>query len=303
MSKKKLDKYVRAAAGVVLLLFAVSCGEETVSVATQSENVTTAETTKAVSQTRNEPETTVGVTVEPEVSGQETTEEKEPEMPEKIVNIEEVDITHDGVPDKIVTYIVSKEPEYSEGKTLEELVSESYASKIRVYDGKGIGEQDTYEPQDCIWEGMYGIPHVGNGQLYLLESNGKPYLLFNSDYIIQGWASFGYRVFYLNEKGEEIIEKEAELPFMLTRLFPESESNFSVEESIVYTEALDELLGDSKLLAYYTVDQTPRASTFEKECSAKAEEIWDFAESTVEQEITMENLREMLEVYEAIVWK
>ena len=226
------------------------------------------------------------------------------ETAEEIVNVEEADLTHDGVPDKIVSYIWYGDYEDGLEKTAEEKLNSQGACIIRVYDGRQLSSDGIYEEESCIWERTYGVPHVGNGQLYLLRYNGETYLLENSDYIMQGAACFEYRVFYLNNEKEEIITEKNELPFSITEenlLY--NEEAFPIEEGMAYTEALARLLKESTLLIYCNVDQNPRIRTFEKSCTAEAEEIWNWMKDYVDMEITMENLHDVLTVYYQEVWK
>lgn len=217
---------------------------------------------------------------------------------EDIINIEEVDITHDGIEDKVVTSL------YYGSENREEISLDEKLKKgmchVRVYDGTQILEDGLHSKKDCIWERDYGLPHVGNGQLYLLDWNGEDFLISNSDYMSGGNAAFEFTVFYLTNSGE-VVEKEGKRLIFCLNINLAARPGVPVDEAVEYTECLDEWLKDSELLVYFTVSSEPRVRTFDEGCSARADEIWDWI-SDITTEITIENLYDVLTIYNEKVY-
>lgn len=272
-----------------ILLFAVSCGK-----APSAINETEAETTSLYIES-------LYVETEPYSSAEaETWEWETGEIMEEIVNIEEADITHDGVPDKIVSYIRDRVFEGEEPMTAKERLNRMGECVVRVYDGTALSEDETFSPEDCIWECSHATPHVGNGQLYLTERDGESFFIENSDYMNQGMGIYGYHVFYLEDSREKIVAED-QLNFYLSAVYPPDAILKFVETALAYTKGLEKELEGSKLLVYCSVGQEARLRTFDEACSARAEEIWLWAfeenDKDTAEEITMENLPKVLEAY------
>ena len=240
---------------------------------------------------------------------------------EIVVNVEEADLTHDGVMDKIVSRIYY--PSWGEGKSAKELLEGCGRCYISVYDGNGLIEDGINFNGTCIWEKAFSGVHPENGQLYLLNKKGEDYLVWNSDYSIMGHGCYTYRVFYLTGEQEEIVEiKDGHLATTLGRAFGEQEERivaedighfsytnkssgnieFSVEHLISYTEDLNTYLKDSILLVYCNTNES-RIRTFEESCSASVFELWNFLIwDRDREEITIETLREAMERYYREEW-
>ena len=220
----------------------------------------------------------------------------------EIVNIEEADITHDGIPDRIVTYKKSltsndKKSDSQEGRQVGE-----YTYTICIYDGTMLDQELT--PEACIWERRYLDPYNENEQLYLTERDGESYFIRNRNSIIQDTAIYQYQVFYL-QNGEENVEAEDSFAF---RTFSDSKNgapDFEVETAVAYTEGLEKQLKDSTLLIYCGVEQDTRIRMTGKPCTARAEEIWGWTMEYIEekQELTMDNLRDILNAYYEKGWR
>lgn len=240
---------------------------------------------------------------------------------EIVVNVEEADLTHDGVMDKIVSRIYY--PSWEEGKSVKELLEGCERCYVSVYDGNGLIEDGINFNGTCIWEKAFSGIHPENGQLYLLNKNGEDYLIWNSDYSIMGHGCYNYRVFYLTGKQEEIGEiRDGHLASTLGKVFGEGEERvvaedsghfsytnksgqnieFPIEHLISYTENLNTYLKDSVLLVYCNTSES-RIRTFEESCSASVFELWKFLIGDRDrEEITMETLREEMERYYREEW-
>lgn len=242
-------------------------------------------------------------------------------MMERVVNVEEADLTHDGVMDKIVSRIYY--PSSDEGKTASELINGRGRCYISVYDGDGLTEDWGNFDGKCIWEKAFSTIHPENGQLYLINDKGQDYLLWNTDYSIMGHGCYTYRVFYLTGEQEEIVRREdGHLASTLGKAFGEKEEIIEAEDSghfsytnrdsgniefpidhlIEYTKELEKYMEESTLLIYCSTDEG-RIRTFEEECSADVLELWGFLKSDRDkEELTMETLRETMERYYDEEW-
>lgn len=256
-----------------------------------------------------------------EVMELEQTEEDLVNWHEIVVNVEEADLTHDGVMDKIVSRIFY--PSWEEGKSAKELLEGCGRCYISIYDGNGLIEDGINFNGTCIWEKAFSGVHPENGQLYLLNKDGEDYLVWNSDYSIMGHGCFNYQVFYLTGRQEEIGEiEDGHLAVTLGKAFGEGEekivaedighfsytnksgqnAEFPIEHLISYTEDLNTYLKDSILLVYCNIGES-RIRTFEESCSASAFEMWNFLiEDKDREKITMETLREAMERYHREEW-
>lgn len=214
-----------------------------------------------------------------------------------VVNVEEADVTHDGVMDKIVTriYPVNRHNAKDDliGKTAKELLEDYATCMVSVYDGNEWVEEGMDFKGEGIWSKDFSMSHVGNGQLYLVNHGGKDYLIWNVDYCSTGYASYEYRMFYLNGKEEEVVEKNG-IDFPVSAFF--LQDAISIDEMIAYTEDLDRKLNGSTLLVYCSGDA--RIRTFDEECSADVFDLWDWLKSEdFSDDFTMESLREALGQY------
>lgn len=214
-----------------------------------------------------------------------------------VVNVEEADVTHDGVMDKIVTRIYPvirhNAKDDLKGKTAKELLEDDAACVVNVYDGNEWMEEGMNFEEEGIWSKDFSMTHVGNGQLYLVNREGKDYLIWNVDYCSTGYASYEYRMFYLNGKEEVVVEKNG-IDFPVSAYF--LQDAISIDEMIAYTEDLDRQLNESALLVYCSEDARIRA--FGEECSADAFDLWDWLKSEdSSDDFTMESLRKALVQY------
>lgn len=95
-----------------------------------------------------------------------------------------IDVTQDGIPEKIVT-----NPD-----TLGRQIKED-ENTIAVYSGK-TGE--------LIWSDDIGAAHMTWNGVYIYHDNEKDYLMEWNPYMNQGRAGYRYKIFSLSESGEEI---------------------------------------------------------------------------------------------------
>lgn len=141
------------------------------------------------------------------------TDQNNPEAAEWIteeINVEKSDVTHDGVADYIVTSM-SYDPSYVDANaSLKDRMSQQTMYDVvcvKVYEGEN--DSDTYREENLLWSQEYSRVHVGNGQLSIVQVDGKDYMLTSSLYCGQGFATWDYEVFSLNGTDKEIIDKQS----------------------------------------------------------------------------------------------
>ena len=97
------------------------------------------------------------------------------------------DLTHDGVDEKIV---------------IDTTVFQDYSyedKNIHVYNASG----------EMLWAAGAHQIHVGNIGYYLYtDDQNKEYLLEGGPYFGTGGFAYNYKVFYLDDKGQEIVQKK-----------------------------------------------------------------------------------------------
>lgn len=123
-----------------------------------------------------------------------------------------VDITQDGIPDKIV---VNTEPIFNaQAKDL---------NTIKIYSGK---------TGNLIWQKRVTAIHPDWLNVSLYQNNGKDYILIWDPAMWQGRAVYSYRIISLSEVGQEIELKESKIVFNLNAPLEtdiDSLKNFSYE--------------------------------------------------------------------------
>lgn len=152
--------------------------------------------------------------VEVRIADIDVAEETEEEVSEWIteeINVEKRDVTHDGVLDYIVTSM-EYDPVYIEKDSiLQERITQQImydVVAVNIYEGQN--NSDTYSEENLLWSQEYSRVHVGNGQLSIVQMEGKDYLLASSLYGGQGVATWDYEVFSLKGTGEkEVIDKQS----------------------------------------------------------------------------------------------
>lgn len=247
---------------------------------------------------------------------------------ERVVNVKEADLTHDGVKDKIVSTICYlNEYEMDGEKTADELMNSYYGviCNVYVYDGNGLTEKEIcFEERsitgylnsglpiveygikfegDCIWKDYYAVPHSGNGWLCLATYDGKDYLLDISSSIWQGRANFQYKLFSFTNEYRENVERENNVIFTIDNVSAGGVA-FPIDEMIAYTEDLEQQLEGSILLIYTDIEQRARICTFEKESTANAFDAWYWLKKyNDDNDFTIESLRETMEWYYKEEWR
>lgn len=119
------------------------------------------------------------------------------------------DLTHDGIVDKIMFEITA----ISGNTEVESLLRASEVGHICVY--RGLDEVGNYEEQP-LWKSQdVAWASHGNVQISVVEKNGEQYLLISEISEHQGEANYGYRVFSLDEQGQEVIRDAYEVAFAI----------------------------------------------------------------------------------------
>ena len=143
------------------------------------------------------------------------------------INIEKRDITHDGVEDYIVTSMSYDTSILDRSVSLEERIEQQIfydIISVKIYEGQQ--NADTYREENLLWSQDYSRVHTGNGQLSIVQVNGKDYLLTSSLYGGQGYATWNYEVFSLNSAGEKNMIDEQSVEFEMNT----EDSKESVDE-------------------------------------------------------------------------
>lgn len=134
-----------------------------------------------------------------------------PEWITEEINVDKRDVTHDGVGDYIVTSMTYDPAYMDENATLEDKIKQQImydVVSVKVYEGTNAS--DTYSEEKLLWSQEYSRVHVGNGQLSIVQLDGKDYILTSSLYGGQGIATWNYEIFSLNEMGEKaVIDKQS----------------------------------------------------------------------------------------------
>jgi hypothetical protein len=121
------------------------------------------------------------------------------------------DLNHDGIDDLIQLVVVTDKDTAKAISTANDIkkmldtnVSLSY---VKVY--RGISS-NTYEEQAYFVSRSFGLPHVGNGFNCLTYVDGEAYFIIGSFWEGQGFASYGYNVFYLDdEQGAVVVQSDS----------------------------------------------------------------------------------------------
>ena len=160
-----------------------------------------------------------------------STEERETEVnteEEEPIRYWSVDLTHDGVEERIAVDLngVSQATTTGEEET------------VRVYSGKE-GEK---EP---IWTAHADTVHPGWNGIYIYKNpeDGLSYLFIWKPTMYQGVATYQYRIFSLTEEGKEQVLEEKSIDFDLNNV-----QEGDAEQVEAYLERVNEILKNSFVL-------------------------------------------------------
>lgn len=136
------------------------------------------------------------------------------------------DFNHDGEPEivELVTVGEDREPNL-EGW---------YELRVRTEDNR------------LYWGQSFIEAHVGWGTCFACRVEGEDYLLRYLPTMYQGYASYTYELFSLDETGEEQVVREGSVDFDMN--FNELHERFEPEEIAAFLEEIHGLLEDSELL-------------------------------------------------------
>ncbi len=152
------------------------------------------------------------------------------------------DLTHDGIDETITIY------------------GEFPRSDGHCYELYTVIVTDRYG--NALWSDGAGIPHGGQNGIYLYEENGTSYLMNWSNYGISGMCSIYYKVFSLNEFGDEILLTSNDISLEFNDLLAADadalraiikESSHLLSNSI----ALASTNGDLPEWVYYSTPENP----------------------------------------------
>lgn len=164
------------------------------------------------------------------------------------INTEKRDVTHDGVADYIVTSMTYDSAYMDEDAALADRVAQQIMYDVicvKVYEG--LDTSDTYSEEQLLWSQEYSRVHVGNGQLSIVQKDGKDYLLTSSLWGGQGAAAWDYEVFSLNELGEKEAIGGRSIEFEIGE---ESTASSCTE----FKQSLEEYISDGILIVACDID-------------------------------------------------
>ena len=129
---------------------------------------------------------------------QETSEQSEYET---VVYETTADLNQDGIKDLVQVICISSEKQ----PDIEMEAAGNGTFYVRVYRGLQNGG---YEKEarfiSCSWDAS----HAGNGEICLIQKDGKDYLLYGQMYEMQGVATYGYGIIFIDDqKGIQIVEE------------------------------------------------------------------------------------------------
>lgn len=187
------------------------------------------------------------------IDGNEITEQEQDAVPsengcydrEKIVVAGHADLTNDGINEKIVVDLSAA------GETQEIIL------KIMNADGK------------TIWKESAGIPHAGWNSVYLCTVDGRNFLLRYNPYMNQGWGSYSYELFSIDDEGTENTVDEGEVSFDITGRTGE----FDIEKMVSFYNKINEYL-DKSILLLSTEQGEPEFSTESRIVTRREEYSW-----------------------------
>lgn len=96
------------------------------------------------------------------------------------------------------------------------------------------------------WGDSFVEAHVGWGSCFACRVDGEDYLLRYLPTMYQGYATYTYELFFLDEAGEEQVVREGSVNFDMN--FNEMHERFEPEEIAAFLEEVHGLLADSELL-------------------------------------------------------
>ncbi|MBR3508951.1 MAG: hypothetical protein IKO03_09335 [Lachnospiraceae bacterium] len=203
---------------------------------------------------------------------------------EEVILTHQVELTHDDVPDWIVTSVTYQEE--NKATSWENRMMQGDVCIVRVYDGarqaeswkKGSVPEGTFDKENIIWEQALANAQTGNGIISLCEREGKHYLLLSNHGMWQGIMNPTYQVIALDTLGGENIIDTANVAADINSL----EGAFSVEDLMTYTEKLNGWMKDGQLIAMTDLTQGNRISsgtlgqsTYKGKTIAVAFEAWE----------------------------
>jgi hypothetical protein len=130
---------------------------------------------------------------------------------EVVVSETTADLNHDGINDLIQLVAVTDKHTAEAISTVNDikkiLTDNISLFYVKVY--RGISS-NTYEEQAYFVSRSFGLPHVGNGFNCLTYVDGEAYFIIGSFWEGQGFASYGYNVFYLDdEQGAVVVQSDS----------------------------------------------------------------------------------------------
>ena len=151
------------------------------------------------------------------------------------------DLNHNGVPE-----------------TLEVIWHEEMYYELTVTEGEQV-----------LYTAQANTSHAGWNSLFLYRKDGEDFLLQYLPTMYQGFGSYGYRLFCLNEDGSEAVVRENSVQFDLNFGSPIHEG-FDPEAIAAFMDDINNLLADSTLLMNTDPDL---AASFERN-GAQVDDLW-----------------------------
>lgn len=164
------------------------------------------------------------------------------------IHLEKRDVTHDGVEDFIVTSMKYDPSIIDPNLPLREKITQQIrydVVNVSVYDGQG--SPTAYSEKQLLWSQDYSWVHVGNGQVSIVQVDGKDYLLTSNLWAGQGAARWTFEIFSLNTTGEKETVDQQTIEFTVG-------DEDVTGERVAFREAINQYIGTGVLIAALDVD-------------------------------------------------
>ena len=118
---------------------------------------------------------------------------------------------------------------------------------VTVWEPETEGRAAWYELRIGDWTQEAALAHVGWTSIFALELDGQDYLLRYNPWVGQGYATYDYQIFSLDEAGREVLLKENGVEFDISFGSPHHES-FDPSAIASFLEEIHGYLDGSTLL-------------------------------------------------------
>lgn len=214
---------------------------------------------------------------------------------EKVLNVWKADITHGGKDEDVVLSITCADEESKE-LDAPTLLKQGECCYVRVYPSDENeynpdmwSDTDGYCVTGALWESAaLAEAHMGNGMVYLVEKDGKAYMMSASAGMSQGVCYAHYQVAQLAEYGVmPYVVDEAEIMVDLNSdKVGDIINAMNVEEMVSFTENWNEWSKNGTILVKTDISSGNIINLSGKE-KFEAWEIWDDLERVIDMDVVL----------------